>query len=100
MEEAPSVPPGDDGDNSEEPDNGPRTLSLRARKQVNSAIPIEEMQPPKVLVNDETRERATVDPGGLQRHRAVEIHGHARSRWRRRFRCADTGTAETFWCGC
>ena len=81
MEEAPSTPPGDDGDNNEEPDTGPRTYGLRSHKRVNYAIPppIEEMRPTKVPVNDETRARSAMDPGGMQRHRAVGIHGHAGS---------------------
>ena len=67
---------------NEEPDTGPRAYGLRAHKQVNYAIPlpIEEMRHPKVPVNDETRARGAVDAGGVQRHRAVEIHGHSGSR--------------------
>ncbi|KAL5530834.1 YTA7 [Sanghuangporus sanghuang] len=64
MEEAPSTPPGDD-DNNEEPDTGPRTYGLRARKQVNYAIPppIEEMQPPKAAGERRSKGKGRHGPG-------------------------------------
>ena len=79
MEEAPSTPAGDDGDNNEEPDTGPRTYGLRVRKQVNYAIPppIEEMRPPPKSAGE--RRNKGMGPSGVQGHRAVEMPGHSES---------------------